>query len=117
MQGKTLDTPERVPFRLTQNLVDGLGVTGVEGKDQSSFCSSKGFTYSPIYRCIQDCERDYNAAPSRKQGCSHERIGRLHPRPPCRMGGREKEKGRAPIRFPMNVPSFNASSPGAASSQ
>jgi phosphatidylinositol kinase/protein kinase (PI-3 family) len=24
-------TPERVPFRLTQNLVDGLGVTGVEG--------------------------------------------------------------------------------------
>ncbi|KXN89480.1 Protein kinase rad3 [Leucoagaricus sp. SymC.cos] len=29
--GKTLETPERVPFRLTQNLVDGLGVTGVEG--------------------------------------------------------------------------------------
>lgn len=31
-QGKTLETPERVPFRLTQNMVDGLGVTGVEGK-------------------------------------------------------------------------------------
>lgn len=31
LQGKTLETPERVPFRLTQNLVDGLGVTGVEG--------------------------------------------------------------------------------------
>ncbi|TFK72010.1 hypothetical protein BDN72DRAFT_869695 [Pluteus cervinus] len=30
-KGKQLDTPERVPFRLTQNLVDGLGVTGVEG--------------------------------------------------------------------------------------
>jgi hypothetical protein len=30
-QGKTLETPERVPFRLTQNLIDGLGVTGVEG--------------------------------------------------------------------------------------
>jgi hypothetical protein len=30
-QGKTLDTPERVPFRLTHNLVNGLGVTGVEG--------------------------------------------------------------------------------------
>ncbi|EIN10974.1 hypothetical protein PUNSTDRAFT_63830 [Punctularia strigosozonata HHB-11173 SS5] len=30
-KGKTLDTPERVPFRLTHNLVDGLGVTGVEG--------------------------------------------------------------------------------------
>ncbi|KAI0032945.1 hypothetical protein K488DRAFT_78188 [Vararia minispora EC-137] len=30
-KGKTLETPERVPFRLTQNLVDGLGITGVEG--------------------------------------------------------------------------------------
>jgi serine/threonine-protein kinase ATR len=26
-----LEVPERVPFRLTQNLIDGLGVTGVEG--------------------------------------------------------------------------------------
>jgi len=30
-QGKTLETPERTPFRLTQNMVDGLGVTGTEG--------------------------------------------------------------------------------------
>lgn len=30
-KGKTLETPEKVPFRLTQNIVDGLGVTGVEG--------------------------------------------------------------------------------------
>ncbi|KAI0053695.1 hypothetical protein FA95DRAFT_478808 [Auriscalpium vulgare] len=30
-KGKTMETPERVPFRLTQNMVDGLGVTGVEG--------------------------------------------------------------------------------------
>ncbi|TFK25977.1 atypical/PIKK/ATR protein kinase [Coprinopsis marcescibilis] len=30
-KGKALQTPERVPFRLTQNLVDGLGITGVEG--------------------------------------------------------------------------------------
>lgn len=26
-----MEIPERIPFRLTQNLVDGLGVTGVEG--------------------------------------------------------------------------------------
>jgi len=31
LQGKTLETPERVPFRLTHNIIDGLGVTGVEG--------------------------------------------------------------------------------------
>ncbi|KAJ2934534.1 hypothetical protein H1R20_g2555, partial [Candolleomyces eurysporus] len=30
-KGKVLETPERVPFRLTQNIVDGLGITGVEG--------------------------------------------------------------------------------------
>ncbi|KAF8165694.1 hypothetical protein B0H34DRAFT_690087 [Crassisporium funariophilum] len=30
-KGKTLETPERVPFRLTQNIIDGLGVSGVEG--------------------------------------------------------------------------------------
>ena len=31
MQGKRLETPERVPFRLTQNMQDGLGVTNVDG--------------------------------------------------------------------------------------
>ena len=30
-QGKKLETPEKVPFRLTQNLIDGLGISGVEG--------------------------------------------------------------------------------------
>ncbi|KAK7696228.1 hypothetical protein QCA50_000881 [Cerrena zonata] len=30
-RGKQLDIPERVPFRLTQNMVDGFGITGVEG--------------------------------------------------------------------------------------
>ncbi|KAH8919600.1 hypothetical protein BT69DRAFT_1266476 [Atractiella rhizophila] len=30
-KGKAFEISERVPFRLTQNIVDGLGVTGVEG--------------------------------------------------------------------------------------
>ncbi|KIJ56488.1 hypothetical protein M422DRAFT_238115, partial [Sphaerobolus stellatus SS14] len=30
-RGKRLETPERVPFRLTQNMQDGLGVTNVDG--------------------------------------------------------------------------------------
>jgi serine/threonine-protein kinase ATR len=30
-RGKTLDVPERVPFRLTQNMVAAFGVTGYEG--------------------------------------------------------------------------------------
>ena len=34
-QGKTLLTPETVPFRLTRDMVDGLGITGVEVSHQS----------------------------------------------------------------------------------
>ncbi|TIA92820.1 hypothetical protein E3P81_01253 [Wallemia ichthyophaga] len=30
-KGSQFEVPERVPFRLTQNLIDGLGVTGTEG--------------------------------------------------------------------------------------
>lgn len=30
-KGTAFDIPERVPFRLTHNLVDALGVTGYEG--------------------------------------------------------------------------------------
>jgi len=30
-KGKTLETPEKVPFRLTQNIIDGFGISGVEG--------------------------------------------------------------------------------------
>lgn len=36
-KGRTLDAPERVPFKLTQNLVDGLGVTGIEGVSRIAF--------------------------------------------------------------------------------
>jgi ataxia telangiectasia mutated family protein len=30
-QGRKLRIPEKVPFRLTNDIVDGLGITGVEG--------------------------------------------------------------------------------------
>lgn len=30
-QGKGLGTPETVPFRLTQNIIDGMGISGCEG--------------------------------------------------------------------------------------
>ena len=29
--GKHLPTPETIPFRLTRDIVDGMGVAGVEG--------------------------------------------------------------------------------------
>lgn len=31
VQGMTFEKPEKVPFRLTHNMVDALGVTGIEG--------------------------------------------------------------------------------------
>lgn len=30
-QGKILPTPETVPFRLSRDIVDGMGIAGVEG--------------------------------------------------------------------------------------
>lgn len=30
-QGRVLPTPETVPFRLTRDMVDGMGISGVEG--------------------------------------------------------------------------------------
>ncbi|GAA5921352.1 hypothetical protein JCM1841_002451 [Sporobolomyces salmonicolor] len=30
-KGRTFEVPEKVPFRLTTNIIDGMGVTGVEG--------------------------------------------------------------------------------------
>lgn len=30
-QGRVLPTPETVPFRLTRDIIDGMGVSGVEG--------------------------------------------------------------------------------------
>jgi ataxia telangiectasia mutated family protein len=31
LQGKRLPIPEKVPFRLTQNMIDGFGMSGVDG--------------------------------------------------------------------------------------
>ena len=30
-QGRILPTPETVPFRLTRDVIDGMGIAGVEG--------------------------------------------------------------------------------------
>jgi phosphatidylinositol kinase/protein kinase (PI-3 family) len=37
--GRDLPIPEIVPFRLTQNMVDSLGVIGVEGPFRASCCA------------------------------------------------------------------------------
>lgn len=40
-KGLTFDKPEMVPFRLTNNMVDGFGVTGYEGMFSLMFHNSQ----------------------------------------------------------------------------
>ncbi|KAG8852841.1 serine/threonine-protein kinase M1 [Serendipita sp. 411] len=49
-KGKQFEVPELVPFRLTQNVIDGMGITGVEG----CFRISSEITMD-ILRSNQDC--------------------------------------------------------------
>jgi ataxia telangiectasia mutated family protein len=44
-QGKILPTPETVPFRLSRDVVDGMGVTGVEGTFRRSVPSVHHHTH------------------------------------------------------------------------
>jgi phosphatidylinositol kinase/protein kinase (PI-3 family) len=39
-QGKMLEVPERVPFRLTQNILDGFGITGAEGESRYIYAAA-----------------------------------------------------------------------------
>lgn len=40
-KGQTFEVPERVPFRLTHNLVDAMGVNGVEGMSLLKFLTCR----------------------------------------------------------------------------
>uniref|UniRef100_A0A803V4M0 non-specific serine/threonine protein kinase n=1 Tax=Ficedula albicollis TaxID=59894 RepID=A0A803V4M0_FICAL len=52
-QGKILPTPETVPFRLTRDIVDGMGITGVEGvfrrRQQSTSSLGIVLLYDPLF--------------------------------------------------------------------
>ncbi|UTX42639.1 serine/threonine-protein kinase MEC1 [Encephalitozoon hellem] len=39
-KGKELQVPERVPYRLTQNIVDAFGVLGLEGSYNATLCTT-----------------------------------------------------------------------------
>ena len=45
-QGRLLPTPETVPFRLTRDVVDGMGITGIEGVFRRSFSFSALFSFA-----------------------------------------------------------------------
>ncbi|KAL0950115.1 hypothetical protein HGRIS_010112 [Hohenbuehelia grisea] len=81
-KGKSLEQPETVPFRLTQNLVDGLGVTGPEGvfrtaceismqilRDNKDSLMSvlDAFIHDPLVEWQKEKERINNAPHRRNQ--------------------------------------------------
>lgn len=70
--------------------MDGLGVTGVEGKllVPHRFCR-----LTDKLRGVPACLRGYPATASRQQRLINEYLGCLRPRPPSRMGRRETENG------------------------
>ena len=54
-KGLTFDHPERVPFRLTQNMADALGVTGIHGMSfgHGGPCLSSSLRRVP--KLLRDC--------------------------------------------------------------
>ncbi|CAJ1975137.1 unnamed protein product [Sphenostylis stenocarpa] len=91
-QGLMLKTPERVPFRLTRDIIDGMGVTGVEGvfrrcceetlsvmrtNKEALLTIVEVFIHDPLYkwalsplkalqrqkvRCLQDLDDDFDTS-------------------------------------------------------
>ena len=55
-QGKLLPTPETVPFRLTRDVVDGMGITGVEGTFRRSCEQVLGALRKSSHQVVTICE-------------------------------------------------------------
>ena len=53
-QGRILPTPETVPFRLTRDVVDGMGVTGVEGVFRRYVQQREQFSVGMLH-CVTPC--------------------------------------------------------------
>ncbi|KAL7571734.1 hypothetical protein ACA910_002833 [Epithemia clementina (nom. ined.)] len=100
-QGKLLQVPERVPFRLTRNVVDGFGPTGTEGRFTTSARQTmtalkqnaeslltilSAITADPLYRW------SLNPKVERKR---RELLGLIKPTKGIDSGSGEVEEGRS----------------------
>lgn len=59
-KGKTLRVPEKVPFRLTPNLKEALGVTGIEVTNLNlyalNYCALHNILYYIVYPMLKIVE-------------------------------------------------------------
>ena len=66
-QGRTFEVPERVPFRLTHNIIDGMGVTGVEGTSSTAQNEYRGEAHDTARRRLSTIRRDHASHSPSKQ--------------------------------------------------
>ncbi|KAJ3289201.1 hypothetical protein HK104_007669 [Borealophlyctis nickersoniae] len=126
-QGKLLSTPEVVPFRLTRDIVDGMGITGVEGafrrccEETLKVLRAESyivltildvFRYDPLYnwkRSLQDEERrrlanaDRHLADQIDARRAQQTDGTPEPAD-ARTGNKEAERALLDVRKKLSSP-------------
>jgi serine/threonine-protein kinase ATR len=90
-----LEIPERVPFRLTQNILDGFGITGAEGKCCAYAVS---LPLTSVFRRVSHRMRDHYGFITREQRHADDGTGPVYSRPLGRVGRRKAQNCEWGIR-------------------
>uniref|UniRef100_A0A1A7X0C2 non-specific serine/threonine protein kinase n=1 Tax=Iconisemion striatum TaxID=60296 RepID=A0A1A7X0C2_9TELE len=102
-QGKILPTPETVPFRLSRDIVDGMGITGVEGvfrrcceKTMEVMRSSQEALLTIVEVLLYDPLFDWTMNPLKAFYLQHDEQQELNTSLSSTMGGDEINSHRKP---------------------
>uniref|UniRef100_A0A8D2ZRU2 Serine-protein kinase ATM n=1 Tax=Scophthalmus maximus TaxID=52904 RepID=A0A8D2ZRU2_SCOMX len=100
-QGKILPTPETVPFRLSRDIVDGMGVTGVEGvfrrcceKTMEVMRSSQEAVLTIVEVLLYDPLFDWTMSPLKAFHLQHDEQQELNATLNSTMGGEDLDNQR-----------------------
>ncbi|XP_054649530.1 serine-protein kinase ATM isoform X1 [Dunckerocampus dactyliophorus] len=102
-QGKILPTPETVPFRLSRDIVDGMGITGVEGvfrrcceKTMDVMRSSQEALLTIVEVLLYDPLFDWTMNPLKAFYLQHDEQQELNATLSSTMGGDDMDNHRKP---------------------
>ncbi|XP_077397669.1 serine-protein kinase ATM isoform X3 [Festucalex cinctus] len=100
-QGKILPTPETVPFRLSRDIVDGMGITGVEGvfrrcceKTMGVMRSSQEALLTIVEVLLYDPLFDWTMNPLKAFNLQHDEQQELNATLSSAMGGDDLDNHR-----------------------
>uniref|UniRef100_UPI0037E93D82 serine-protein kinase ATM n=1 Tax=Semicossyphus pulcher TaxID=241346 RepID=UPI0037E93D82 len=100
-QGKILPTPETVPFRLSRDIVDGMGITGVEGvfrrcceKTMEVMRSSQEALLTIVEVLLYDPLFDWTMNPLKAFYLQHDEQQELNATLSSTMGGEDMDNHR-----------------------